>query len=169
MSKIENNTFNEAQYAAVKNSLSPNDYQQFISFKRSQADFEAFKETQRFEGRKSEAGQDYFSRKAALIVRRVKKQGLEAEFAPDEDVLAYLDIHKLQKAKHEADGTYQDKMKISVSDEDIKAFCSLEDEGQFYKDITLEKIAEKVAATKGTAPAETTPAETTEEEIPTEE
>jgi hypothetical protein len=104
------------------------------------------------------------TRKSAFIPRRAKELGIEQEFVHDDDALGYVDIYQLKKTKHEAEGTYDEKMKISVSDEDIKAFRSLEDEGQFYKDITLEKIAEKVAVTKGTAPEVTT-----EEEIPADE
>lgn len=132
--------FNEEDYQHLKGVLPLEDYEKFISFKKREAEFEDYKANQRSEGRKKEAGQDFFTKRDSLIVRRAKVQGLDQDLAPDEDVLAFNDIHKLKKAKEEEAGTYQERMKIHVSDEEIEAFRKLEGEGYYFKDITLDMI-----------------------------
>ena len=138
------NTFNEAQYAALKNTLPAEDYAVFIRFQKDKAQYEAFKTTERLTKRKKNAGQNFFVRRQALVLRWVNQE----EIAPDTHVLAYDSVHNLKKNDHEAKGTYEDRMKISVADEEIYGFLALEDEGHWYEDITLKQVEEKAAAIK---------------------
>jgi hypothetical protein len=149
MNTVTENNFDEALYANLKSSLPAPDYEAFISFKKREKEMDEFKTQQRLEQRKKDAGQDFFNRKDALILRRVKAKKRENEFCTEDEVLAFVDIHKMKKAKEVEDGTYQEKMRIEVSDEDIAAFLELEGEGHFYKDISLEMISTKVADTEG--------------------
>lgn len=153
MNNIPTETFNESQYAHLKQTLPPQSYDEFISFQKNHTEFEAYKVKQRIEGRKKDAGTDYFSRRQTLVMRHADVEAL----APDEDVLAYVDIHKMLKAKMMAEGTYEEKKtKIIVSDEAIKAFRDLEDEDLYFKDITLVMVNTRVEANKALAEAEKT-------------
>lgn len=157
MTTAGNNIFNEAQYAHLKQTLPPEQYEAFINYQRDRPEYEAYKTADRLVGRKKAAGQNFFVRRQSLVLRRVNQE----DVAPDEDVLAYEDIYRLKRARHEADRTYEEKMKIPVTDEEINAFRGLEEEGHFYKDITLEMIEAKM---KGAGDEEVA----TEEEIPEE-
>jgi hypothetical protein len=145
MNKIT--TFNEAQFSHLKESLSPKDYAEFINFKKREDELNEYQTKQRLEGRKKDAGQDFFGRKSSLILRRVKEQDREAEFATDDEALAYVDIHKMKKAREVANGTYEEKKtKILVTDAEINAFVTLEAEGNYYEDISLEMLEAPVTA-----------------------
>lgn len=145
-----NNTFNEAQYANLKSSLPAADYEEFISFKKREKEMDEYKAQQRRDQRKKDVGQDYYNRKDTLILREVRKQDREHEFVTDDKVFAFCDIHKMKKACEEEKGTYKKGDKIEVSDSEISAFIVLEEEGRFYKDITLEMIEAKIAPPKST-------------------
>ncbi|PLX98406.1 MAG: hypothetical protein C0623_12075 [Desulfuromonas sp.] len=134
--------------------MSPKDYADFINFKKRERELNDYQAEQRIKGRKDDAGPDFFARRQTLVMRRADVE----ELAPDDDVLAYVDIHALKKAKMIADDTYEDKKtKIIVSDEEIKAFRDLENEDHYFKDITLEMVNARVEQNK--AQPETEPAE----------
>jgi len=142
------NTFNEAHYANLKTTLPPADYEAFISFKKREKEMDEFKAQQRLEQRKKDAGQDYYNRKDTLIVREVRKQNREHEFVTADKVFAFCDVHKMKKNEAKKNGTYSKGDKFEVSDQEIEAFTSLEEQGQFYKDITLEMVEKKVEEIK---------------------
>jgi hypothetical protein len=139
----------EIEYAEAKATLDSQKWENFVRVMLREPEVDAYQTQQRLEQRKKDAGQDFFNRKDALILRRVKAKKRENEFCSEDEVLAFVDIHKMKKAKEVEDGTYQEKMRIEVSDEDIAAFLELEGEGHFYKDISLEMISTKVADTEG--------------------
>ena len=133
----EQNIFDETQFAHLKQSLPPKEYEDFISYQKNKSDFQEHKEHQLREGRKKKAGNEFFTYRNRIALRRITVE----EVAPDEDVFAYDDIHNMKKAKAKLDGEYEDKMKFTVSDYEIEAFRDLEREGKYFKDITLEMIA----------------------------
>jgi hypothetical protein len=139
----------EIEYAEVKATLDDQKWENFVRVMLREPEVDAYQNQQRLEQRKKDAGQDFFNRKDALILRRVKAKKRENEFCTEDEVLAFVDIHKMKKAKEVEGGTYQEKMRIEVSDEDIAAFLELEGGGRFYKDISLEMISTKVAETEG--------------------
>lgn len=142
MNPTSENTFNEAQYANLKASLSAKDYEAFISFKKHEKDVDEYKRDKR----KKKAGQELFIRKDALILRRVKAKKHENMYSTDDEALAYVDIHRLQKKKLEDSGNYvKGQTRIEVSDDEIRAFLELEKDGHLHSDITLEMIEAKVS------------------------
>lgn len=113
----------------------------------SLAEYERFKATQKTKDvadRKKTAGQNFFVRRQALVLRRVNQE----EIAPDNHVLAFDSVYTLKKEDHEAKGTFEEKMKIPVSEEEIQAFLALEEEGVHYEEIRLAQVQEKVARNK---------------------
>ena len=137
------NTFNETPFAHLKQTLPPQDYAEFVNFKKREEEMNDYQAMKRVEGRKKAAGADFFSRRQTLVMRRADVTVI----APDEEVLAYVDIHALKKTLEIANGTYEDKKtKIIVTDADIKAFRDLEEEGHYFKDITLEMVEGRVEA-----------------------
>lgn len=113
----------------------------------SLAEYHRFMATQKAKDiadRKKNAGQNFFVRRQALVLRWVNQE----EIAPDTHVLAYDSVHNLKKNDHEAKGTYEDRMKISVADEEIYGFLALEDDGHWYEDITIKQVEERAAVIK---------------------
>jgi hypothetical protein len=84
------------------------------------------------------------NRRQTLVMRRMKDRLLE--IAPDEDIAAYGELHKLKKTQA-SDPT----KKIFVSDNEIKAYKLLDPE--FKATPTLDAIAAKVEELKATGQA----------------
>jgi hypothetical protein len=88
-----------------------------------------------------EAGDKVPGRRQTLVMRRVKPK----EVAPDEDIAAYGQIHKLKK-----DGA-DPKKKVPVTDNEIMAYKVLDPE--FKATPTLDAIKAKVEELKATGQA----------------
>lgn len=117
----------------TEQTITAEEYRELQELRKRKEQYQETLRKSQLEERKRKAGTNFYARRQTLVLRRTNQE----EIAPDEDVLAYIDLAEM---KNMLDPT---TTKHVVSDKEIKAFVELESSGVLASEITLEMVESK--------------------------